>query len=209
MDMRNGLVGTRENGEPRDVAGGRAGGQAIFCDGGETTVARLKPQLGQAARLVLGERRAALNPAEQRFIVGAVLFENAAAFVLDLTGGFAKQQAGFRLGQIDPAAVQVLRECGVVGGRVHRKERQLKASLAGRRAVAFGRGAGLLHQQRRDIVREVKRLRLIRLGKKRRSDGSGDDPNLKHVIGFAWPDACPGNPWPIRGRAGCRSDPSG
>jgi len=70
-----------------------------------------------------------------------------------------------------------------------------------------GRGAGLLHQQRRDIVREVKRLRLVRLGKKRHSDGSGDAPNLKHVIGFAWPDACPGTPWPTRGRAGCHSDP--
>ena len=33
MDERNGLVGTRENGERRDVAGGRALGQAIFCHG--------------------------------------------------------------------------------------------------------------------------------------------------------------------------------
>ena len=127
--------------------------------------------------------------------------------MLDLAGGFAQQQAGFRLGQVDPAAVQILCERGVVGGGIHRKERQFEACLAGRRAVALSRGAGLLHQQRRDVVREVKWLRLVRLGKKRQSDGSGDDSKLRHVIGFAWPDACPGIPWLTRGRAGCRSDP--
>ena len=181
---RDGLVGARENSEPRDVAGDRALAQAVFRHGGETAVARLEPQLGQAARLVLGERRAAPNPAEQRLVIGAAFFENTAALVLDLAGGFAEQQAGFRLGQVDPAAVKVLRERGVVGGGIHREQRQLEAGLAGRRAVALGRGAGLLHQQRRDVVREVKRLRLVRLagqaGGEQRRGGGANGPRTGH-----------------------------
>ena len=43
VDERDGLVSARENGEPCDVAGGRALGQAVFRHGGETTVARLEP----------------------------------------------------------------------------------------------------------------------------------------------------------------------
>ena len=56
---------------------------------------------------------------------------------------------------------------------IARKMKELRTRGAGRRAVALGRGAALLHQQRRNLVREMKRPEIVRPGKKRGGNGGG------------------------------------
>src|SRR5262249_36841792 len=122
---------------------------------GQQPFARLHAQAHDLRLRGVAEGRAGRDPAAQGLVLGAAARDAHAAAVGRAAGYLGQQQAVLWRRREHAPAAALLRQCGVIRGRVEAEHRQLEAVLPLRLAVAARRVAAELAEQRDDVVLEV------------------------------------------------------